>query len=483
MILSELAASFSQAHLSGDGTIRVTDLAYDSRTVVPGSLFFAVPGSHADGHEHAPDAVARGAVALVVERPLTLGVPQIVVPSVRASMGAIAAAFFRHPSRTITVAGVTGTNGKTTTTFMLERCFRASGLIPGLVGTVETHIGNDRFPVARTTPESIDLQRVLARMRESGVRAVAMEVSSHGLELGRVEGTRFASATFTNLTQDHLDFHGSMESYFRAKRMLFDRRLATHGVVNADDEYGRRLAGEAEIDIITYALESAADVTARNVVMKRSGSVFRCATPAGEIEVRVPIAGRFNVSNALATMATCVVLDLSLEAAASGIASLPGVPGRFEAVDAGQPFAVLVDYAHTPDSLAGVLRAAREICEGKLCVVFGCGGDRDRGKRPIMGEIGALLADRPIITSDNPRSETPEDIVAQIEAGARGTGRPYEIEIDRRMAIRAAIEGARAGDVVVIAGKGHETGQQFADHTVPFDDRTVAREEIRRCFR
>jgi UDP-N-acetylmuramoyl-L-alanyl-D-glutamate--2,6-diaminopimelate ligase len=484
MILAELAASYPEARIEGDAAVAVVDLAYDSRSVVPGSLFFAVPGAVHDGLAFVADAVGRGATAIVSERPAQAGVPVVLVPSVRASMGVLASAFFGDPSRAVTLVGVTGTNGKTTTTFMLERCFLAAGMIPGLIGTVETHIGSERLPAVRTTPESIDLQRLFARMRDAGVRAVAMEVSSHGLALGRVDGTTYACSTFTNLTQDHLDFHGSMEDYFLAKASLFAPRLSQRAAVNIGDAYGRRLADRCTIPLVTYAIdETSAIVRATSMSLGRTGTDVRVATPQGQIDLRVPLAGRFNVANALAAIATCVALELPLDAAASGLAALPGVPGRLESIDAGQPYTVLVDYAHTPDSLAGLLRTAREICEGKLVVVFGCGGDRDRGKRPQMGRIGASFADRAVITSDNPRSEDPLAIIRQIEAGARETGMRYEIEPDRRLAIRRAVEGAAAGDVIVIAGKGHETGQQFADRTLPFDDRAVAREEIERCAR
>ncbi len=480
MILSDLASVVPGSRTHGDGRTHIRDVVYDSRAATPGSLFFAVTGTKLDGHDHAPDAVSRGAVALVVERVLDVAAPQVVVASVRHAMGPMAAEFFGHPSRAMTLAGITGTNGKTTTTFMLERCFRAAGLIPGLIGTVETHIGNDKIPVTRTTPEGIDLQRLLAGMRDAGVRGVAMEVSSHGLDLGRVDGTWFGCATFTNLTQDHLDWHGTMEAYYLAKARLFTSSYAERCAINVDDEYGRRLASETSLPVVTYGMDGNADVWPDGVTMSRTGSDVLVQTPHGAVPVRVPVAGRYNVSNALAAVATFVSLELPLEAAAAGIASLPGVPGRLEAIDEGQPFTVLVDYAHTPDSLEGVLRAAREVCEGRLTVVFGCGGDRDRGKRPLMGAVAPKLADRTIITSDNPRSERPEDIVAEIEAGARETGRPYEVEVDRRTAIRRAIEGASDGDVVVIAGKGHETGQEFADVTLPFDDRVVVREELRR---
>ena len=484
MILSELAASFPEARIQGDAAVAVVDLAYDSRAVEPGTLFFAIPGDAADGHDYIDEAVGRGAVAAVVERPVTAAVPQVLVASVRRSMGPLASAFFGRPSSAVMLAGVTGTNGKTTTTFMLERCFQAAGMIPGVIGTVETHIGSERLPAVRTTPESLDLQRLFARMRDAGVRGVAMEVSSHGLALGRVDGTTFACATFTNLTQDHLDFHETMEQYFLAKASLFEPRLAAKAAINIDDPYGRRLAASCVLPLVTYALDdTGAAVHPVSMKLARAGTTARVATPHGETDVQVPMPGRFNVANALAAISTFVALGLPVDAAAHGIAGLPGVPGRLETIDAGQPFSVLVDYAHTPDSLDRVLRAAREVTEGSLVVVFGCGGDRDRGKRPHMGRIATSLADRTIITSDNPRSEEPRAIIAEIEGGARAAGLSYEVEPDRRAAIRLAVEGARAGDVIVIAGKGHETGQQFADRTMPFDDRVVAREELERCAR
>lgn len=475
--LSALARRI-ETPVTGDGDPPIADLAYDSRAVTGGCAYLCVPGAKADGHAFAADAVAAGAVALVCERLLPLPVPQIVVPSVRAVMGPMSAAAFGDPSQAMTLAGVTGTNGKTTTAFLLERCFAALGRTTGLMGTVETHIAGAVEPAGRTTPESVDLQRTFARMVAQGVDAAAMEVSSHGLSMGRVDGTRFACAVFTNLSQDHLDFHASMEDYFAAKSMLFEPRFSDTAVVNIDDEYGRRLAATTSLPVVTFSTTGEADVRADDVRMDAAGSDFVCVARGKRVPVRVRLAGPFNVANAIAAMAAIVALDLDATAAAEGIAALPGVPGRFERVDDGAPFTVLVDYAHTPDSVERVLRAARQICAGRLTVVVGCGGDRDRSKRPLMGAAAAALADRAILTSDNPRSEDPLAILAQMEAGARETGRSYQIEPDRRAAIRAAVAGAQPGDVVVIAGKGHESGQEFADRTIPFDDRVVAREEL-----
>lgn len=466
------------ASVRGDGSVLIHDLTYDARSVTPGALHFCIPGARADGHDFAPAAVGSGAVALVCQRPLELDVPQVVVASVRDAMGPISAAAFGDPSRAITLAGVTGTNGKTTTTFLIESCFDALGMSTGLLGTVETHVAGAVEPAGRTTPESVDLQRLFARMRDAGVTGAAMEVSSHGLAMGRVDGVWYSCATFTNLTQDHLDFHGTMEEYFAAKALLFEPERSGVAAINADDEHGRRLAAMIGLDHVTFGLEHPADVRAEDVMMDAAGSRFVCVTPSVRVTVHVRLAGPFNVSNALAALATMHALGMDLEKAAQGIDAMPGVPGRFERVDDGEEFTVLVDYAHTPDSVERVLRAARQICEGRLVVVVGCGGDRDRSKRPLMGAAAASLADRAILTSDNPRSEEPRAIIAEMEQGARATGRTYDVEVDRRAAIRAAVRDASPGDVIVIAGKGHESGQEFADRTIPFDDRVVAREEL-----
>jgi UDP-N-acetylmuramoyl-L-alanyl-D-glutamate--2,6-diaminopimelate ligase len=478
MELAELAQVLPGADVRGDRSVTVVDATVDSRAAAAGTLFCCVPGERADGHAFAGDAVARGASALLVERWLDVDAPQIRVPSVRSACGPAASAIFGRPSASMTIVGVTGTNGKTTTTFMLERAFVEAGMATGLIGTVEVRIGTDVLPVVHTTPEAPELQRLLARMRDAGVGAVAMEVSSHGLALDRVAGTRFACGIFTNLTRDHLDFHGSVEAYEEAKARLFGGALAERGVINVDDPAGRRMAAGAAVPVVTFAIDSDADVRAMDVETTAEGSRFTCVVAGRHVAVRVPIAGRYNVANALGSMAAFHALGLPLETAADGIAKLGGVPGRLEAVDVGQPFTVVVDYAHTPDSLENVLRAARDVCEGRLIAVFGCGGDRDRGKRPLMGKIATALADLSFVTSDNPRSEDPLAIIAEIEAGAQEGGGAYEVEPDRRAAIRAAVIAARPGDLVVIAGKGHETGQKFADRVLPFDDRVVAREEL-----
>jgi UDP-N-acetylmuramoyl-L-alanyl-D-glutamate--2,6-diaminopimelate ligase len=459
---------------AGSGELEITGLAYDNRAVEPGTLFFCVPGFTRDGHEFAPDAVARGAVALVVDHPLEqLDVPQIAVPDVRAAMAPAAAAFYRDPTASLQTVGVTGTNGKTTTAFLVRALLEAGGRQTGLLGTVKSVIGGVERDVQRTTPEAIDLQRTLREMLDAGDRACSMEVSSHALALHRADAIHFAVAIFTNLTQDHLDFHPTMEAYFEAKRMLFVPDPAAAAIVNVDDPYGARLAQELE-QPITIALHQQADYRADDVTTDISGSTFTAQSPDGPLRLSSPLRGEFNVYNALGALAAARALDVPAATCVEAISNAGQVPGRFETVDAGQPFAVVVDYAHTPDSLENVLRAARELTQAQLVAVFGCGGDRDRGKRPMMGEIASRLADRVIVTSDNPRSEDPEAIVAEILAGA---GPGAEHEVDRRHAIAQAIESARPGDVVVIAGKGHEQGQEFENgFKIPFDDVTVVRE-------
>jgi UDP-N-acetylmuramoyl-L-alanyl-D-glutamate--2,6-diaminopimelate ligase len=488
MRLDELIAAGD----AGQGTaVEITGLAYDSREVEPGTLFFCVKGFKSDGHDFAAQAVERGAAALVVERPLDLGVPQVVVSSARAAMGPIAARFFDDPTSQLRVVGITGTNGKTTTAFLVRALLEATGEQAGLLGTVKSIVGGQERPTdristgspigQRTTAEAIDLQSDFRAMLAGGDRACAMEVSSHALELGRAEGIRFVAAIFTNLTQDHLDFHETMEDYFQAKRRLFSS-APNVSVVNVADPYGRRLAQEID-GAVTFAVEDDADYSATDLRCDVEGCRFELRTPAGRHEVMLPMPGRFNVANALGALASVHELRGNVDTLIAALERGVRVPGRFEPVQAGQEFAVIVDYAHTPDSLENVLRAARDIARGRIICVFGAGGDRDRGKRPLMGEIAARLADVTIVTSDNPRSEAPEAIVAEIVApiveseGPIGDRPALQIEVDRRMAIERAIALAEADDVVVIAGKGHEQGQEFENgRKLPFDDITVARE-------
>ncbi len=456
--------------LLGSGPeVEIRDLAFDNRAVQPGTLFFCVPGFTRDGHDFAPDAVARGAAALVVQRPLGLGVPEVMVEDVRAAMAVAAARLFGDPTARLPVIGITGTNGKTTTAFIVRELLEAAGRQCGLLGTVTSVIAGEERPVERTTPEAIDLQRSFRAMLDGGDRACAMEISSHALELRRADGIHVAVAVFTNLTQDHLDFHPTMDRYFEAKRRLFTSPLTDVRVANVDDAYGRRLAGE--FSAVTIGIDHEADFRAVDVETGFAGTSCVFETPDGSFDVRVPLPGRFNVLNALGAWAAVRALGVEL----TGLPQQLRVPGRFEPVVEGQPFAVLVDYAHTPDSLENVLQAARELADGRVIVVFGAGGDRDRGKRPLMGEIAARLADVALVTSDNPRSEDPEAIIAEIVAG-----RDLEHDPDRRASIFRAISLAGAGDVVVIAGKGHEQGQEFAGgRKEPFDDAGVAREALR----
>jgi UDP-N-acetylmuramoyl-L-alanyl-D-glutamate--2,6-diaminopimelate ligase len=466
--------------LFGDGPdVVVTGLTFENRLVAPGTLFFCVPGFTRDGHDFAPDAVARGAVALVAQRPLGLGVPEILVDDVRAAMAGVAARFYGDPTAELSVAGITGTNGKTTTAFLARALLEGAGIRSGLLGTVKSVVGGEEHAVVRTTPEAIDLQRTFREMLDAGDVACAIEISSHALELRRADAIHVAAAVFTNLTQDHLDFHPTMEDYFRAKRLLFASRLTRTRIANADDPYGRRLIEEFP-GTLTFAIERAADYRALDVRTDGTGCDFVAVTPDGEFPARVPLPGRFNVLNALAAWAAARALGAPADGLASALATAATAPGRFQPVAAGQPFGVVVDYAHKPAALEQVLLAARELASGRLIVVVGAGGDRDRGKRPMMGEIAARLADVALITSDNPRSEPPEAIIDEIVAGIPAAPHAeVERDGDRRASIFRAIGMARPGDVVVLAGKGHEQGQEFeGGRKEPFDDSAVAREAI-----
>jgi len=482
MTLRELIAGAEVESVSGDDGVEIADLAYDSGRVGPGTLYFCVRGQRADGHDFAPAAVEAGAAALVVERELDLAAPQVRVADARAAMAPLAARFWGDPTAELEVVGITGTNGKTTTAFLVRAILEAAGRRCGLLGTVKQVVGGAEEEVIRTTPEAIDLQATFRRMLDAGDADCSMEVSSHALALRRADAIHFAVALFTNLTQDHLDFHADMEDYFQAKRMLFDLGPGA-AAVNVDDPYGARLAGEIEGAITFSAAGADAEFRATDVKFDVSGARFRVHGPEGEVEVRTALPGHFNVANALAAIAATSALGVPPGAAAAALSAAGQIPGRFEPVDEGQSFAVLVDYAHTPDSLDNVLRAARRLTEGRLISVFGCGGDRDREKRPLMGRIGAELSDIAVVTSDNPRSEDPEAIIGEILAGVP-TAAGVVVDPDRRAAIGLALRRAEPGDTVVIAGKGHEQGQEFeAGRKVPFDDREVAREELRKLDR
>ena len=448
MQLERLIDALAPADVLHGAPVEIADLAYDTRSLGPGSLFFCVPGAHADGHDLAPEAAELGAAAFVVERPIAPPLPQLVLESVRAAMAPAAVRFFDEPSRALDVVAVTGTAGKTTTTYLLYEILRQADRKPGLLGNIERRVGDESRAADLNTPEAIDLQRLLREMVDAGNRSCAMEATSHASAMGRLDGTRFEVLVFTNLAHEHLDFHGTMEEYFAAKARLFAQ--AERAVVNVADPYGRRLA-EAFPHAVTF-------------------------DPSHErLDADLKLRGHFNLENALAAAAAARTLGIDEASIRAGIEAVEGVPGRFEEIDEGQPFRVFVDYSHKPASLENILRAARQLTSGQLVCVFGCGGDRDREKRPVMGRIARELADVAIVTSDNPRSEDPMAIIEDVLAGAPD----LDVEPDRRAAITSAIGKARDGDVVVIAGKGHEQGQEIGGVKTPFDDREVARAVLR----
>lgn len=481
MRLHDLLPAVDLLELSGDSQVEISDIAHDSRRSSRGAMFCCIPGATSDGHDHAPDAVARGAVALLVERVLPLDVAQARVAGVRTALGPLSARFHDDPARAMRVLGVTGTNGKTTTTYLLEAIAAATGDRAGVVGTTGARIDGIDEPLGFTTPEAPDLQALLARMRDATIDTVAMEVSSHALAYQRVDGTRFAAVCFTNLSQDHLDEHGTIESYFDAKARLFTPAFSDRAAIGLDDAWGAELATRAQaagLDVQTFGLDPRASVRGSALALDADGSTVRIESGAGSDTVRISLPGLFNVQNALAAATTALVSGLPFDAVVDGVQAPLVVPGRMERVTAGQPFTVLVDYAHTPGALERVVVESRRLAGGhRVVIVFGCGGDRDRSKRAGMG-AAAAGADRVVLTSDNPRSEDPAAIAAAAEAGLRDAGATYDVELDRRLAIRLALRAARADDVVVIAGKGHESSQDHGGVVTPFDDRTVAREEL-----
>ncbi len=467
----------------------ISAVAFDSRECSPGTLFFCIPGFTVDGHEFVSEALARGASALVVSRAVEVpaGVTVIVVPDPRYAMGVMSAAFFDNPSDTLKLIGVTGTNGKTSVTYMIDELLRRAGNTTGLLGTIENRIAGDVLTVKRTTPESLDLQFLLSRMKTAGCSDAIMEVSSHAVVLNRIAGAKYRAGIFTNLTQDHLDFHKTMEAYFDAKKKFFADYLDTGSiaVINSDDSSGRRIADGIAARTVFYAIDDeSADVRATNLKFSAQGMSFTVESNiAPAFEIKSALMGKFNVYNSLAMIAYGLAAGFAPVLIAESLAAIKGVPGRFESVAEGQDFMVIVDYAHTPDGLENVLRAAREICEGRLIAVFGAGGDRDKSKRPLMGAIAAQLADFVIVTSDNPRSEEPDEIIDQIVQGLQEALHrvepskrfKYITETDRFAAIKKAIDNARPGDIILVAGKGHENYQIFKDRTIHFDDREVAR--------
>lgn len=465
----------------------ILTLAHDSRKVEPGTLFVCIPGATVDGHDFAEAAVQKGAVAVLAERPLpvSLPVPVLLTPDVRKAVELISAWFFAEPARRLRMIGVTGTNGKTTTTHIIRDIFNRAGRPCGVIGTLHTLIGDQVVPVKNTTPDVLDLQSSLAAMVAGGMSAVAMEVSSHALALGRVAGCEFDAAVFTNMTQDHLDFHGDLTAYRDAKATLFRLLDAAdalkpnkNAIVNIDDPAGRFMLQTTQATAITYGIEQAADLQAVDVIIRPEGCRFRVVGRFGEFIVQSRLTGLFNIYNQLAAIGVALAEGIDIANIQAALADFSNVPGRFERVEIDKPFSVIVDYAHTPDGLENVLRTAKQFVNGRLIAVFGCGGDRDRTKRPIMGELAARYADRVIVTSDNPRSEEPEFIIGQIMAGIATAEAQQRTETiaDRRLAIQRAMEIAAAGDVILVAGKGHENYQILADRTIHFDDREVVQE-------
>jgi UDP-N-acetylmuramoyl-L-alanyl-D-glutamate--2,6-diaminopimelate ligase len=484
--LAKLLRGLEVKGAAAHADLEIAEVGYDSREAKPGTLFVAIHGEKTDGNRFVPDAVARGAVAIASEQPrpetLPLEFPWLEVPDARKALAVTAANFFGRPAEVLRLIAVTGTNGKTTTAYLVDSILRAAGSEVGLFGTITHRLVRESRPSAHTTPESVDLQRFLADVVRAGGTHAVLEASSHALAMDRLWGCRFAVAVFTNLTRDHLDYHRNFEEYFAAKRRLFEGTGGAPpdlGVINNDDAYGKRLIGLAS-RTLTYGLENGSDIRTRKPSVSFSGTDFTAETPAGKVEIHSPLVGRFNVYNLLAAIGAGVALDLPRDVIASGIAQLTSVPGRFERVDLGQPFLVIVDYAHTDDALNNLLTSARELSAGgRIITLFGCGGDRDRTKRPLMGEAAGRLSDIVVLTSDNPRSEDPLLIINDAIVGVQRTKAKCLVEADRERAIEIALDQARPGDIVVLAGKGHETVQVLRDQTIPFEDREMARRRLR----
>ncbi len=484
--LAKLTRGIDTRAAAAYGDLEISDLAYDSRLVKTGTLFFAIRGEKTDGNKFVTAAVARGAVAVISEqeKPGTLPAefPWIQVADARKALAISAANFYMRPAEVLKLIGVTGTNGKTTTSYLVDSILRAAGCNVGLLGTIGYRLLRETLPAPNTTPESLDLQKYLAEIVRAGGTHAVLEASSHALAMNRLWGCPFAVAIFTNLTRDHLDYHKTLEDYFAAKRRMFEGTGAAApatGVTNIDDEYGKRLTGLAS-RTLTYGLEPGADITTRKPAFSSAGIEFTAETPAGKIEIRSKLVGRPNVYNILAAVGAGVALGLPKEVITTGVAQLSAMPGRFERIEAGQPFLVVVDYAHTDDALRTLLATAKELnTDGRIITLFGCGGDRDRTKRPLMGEVAGHASDVVVLTSDNPRSEDPLLIINDVIVGVQRTKAKLFVEPDRQKAIEVALDEARSGDIVLLAGKGHETYQVLRDRTIEFDDREVARSVLR----
>ena len=486
-LLRGLAPKFPVTRSAAGDDIEISSVTYDSRKVSPGGMFVAIRGEKTDGNKFVFDAIARGAVAIASDQPGPAGLPAdfpwIEFADGRKALAGIAANYFGHPADALKLVGVTGTNGKTTTSYLVDSILQAANYQVGLLGTIAYRLVRETRPASNTTPESLDLQRLLSEVVRAGGTHAVLEASSHALAMDRLWGCRFAVAIFTNLTRDHLDYHKTFDDYFAAKQRLFEGTGAAPpqvGVINRDDAYGRRLTGLAG-RTLTYGLEPGADITTRKPASSFSGIDFRAETPIGQIDIRSALVGKINVYNILAAIGAGVALEVSLENIAAGIAQLSSVPGRFERIDLGQPFQVIVDYAHTDDALRNLLVTARELNpEGRIITLFGCGGDRDRAKRPLMGEAAGRASDVVVLTSDNPRSEDPLLIINDAIVGVQRTNAKFLVEPDRERAIELALDQARPGDTVLLAGKGHETSQILRDRTIDFDDRELARRILRR---
>jgi UDP-N-acetylmuramoyl-L-alanyl-D-glutamate--2,6-diaminopimelate ligase len=464
------------ASVSGDGNPEVIDVTHDSRRVTAGALYVALEGQNVDGHDFVTAAVENGAAAVCVGHVTGAPVPEIVAENTRAVLGALAAAVHDYPSKTVDVVGVTGTNGKTTVTHYVDSIARSAGLRTGLVGTIHTKIAGESIPATLTTPEAPDFQRLLGRMRDAGVSLAAAEVSSHALEMGRVRGTRFAVAAFINLSQDHLDFHGDMEAYRAAKMRLFTDYEVGTAVVNIDDPTGAEIATGHDGELLTVG--TGGDFSIRSIATHSSYSIFTVVTPGGPAHVEAPVIGGFNVSNLVLAAACCVAAGMDYEAVFEGMNGVGVVPGRYEVVSGDDPITVIVDYAHTPEGVATAVETARHLSPGRVIALLGAGGDRDRRKRPAMGEA-LSRADFAVVTSDNPRSEDPAVVATAVLSGV-GAATAHVVEIDRRLAVDLAIDAAEDGDVVLILGRGHEPMQDLGSEKVPFDDREVAAASLAR---
>jgi len=474
VLLSEIAEHTPGVVEVVGGGVSVCEITHDSRQVEPGSIFVAIRGESFDGHDFVQAAIDRGATAIIVEERQQGSIAQIVVADSREALAWAARTVFGDPDTSLVIAGVTGTNGKTTVTHMVEAIMAAADIPVGIIGTLGARIGGSGLPIARTTPEASDLQRILASMRNEGVGVVLMEVSSHAIQLRRTDAIRFSVMGFTNLTQDHLDFHGDMETYFAVKQRAFAPKRTDSAVVNVDDSWGARLADRSPVPILTVSIGGDSDLSATDVVSTSTGSSFVVSTPAGSVSVDLPLLGLFNISNALVAVGIALKLDISPTAIGAGLRGLKPIPGRMEVIPHDGPFAVVVDYAHTPDAISAVLASARSVVSGRVIAIFGAGGDRDSQKRSLMGAAAARLADVAIITTDNPRSEDPAEIAAEISQGAEAQlHATVETVLDRRLAIRRGIAVAEPGDMVLVLGKGHEQGQDVGTEVLPFDDRQV----------